>query len=111
MAPIAARFTLVIILDMTASEGLNTSHLAEAVGCSKRAIIRMRCRGLSCDHTLMQGLENYCLLNQVAPGLRGLEGCNLGATGGLVGACGSTRPYSSGAGPPRVPDRGSSARL
>jgi hypothetical protein len=42
MAPNLARSTLDLIHDMLVSGELTTSQMAEAAGCSKRAIIRLR---------------------------------------------------------------------
>ena len=41
MAPNLAKSTLVLIHDMISSDELTTSQMAEAAGCSKRAIIRI----------------------------------------------------------------------
>lgn len=42
MAPNLAQSTLTLIQDMLVSGELTTSQMAEAAGCSKRAIIRLR---------------------------------------------------------------------
>ncbi|KAJ5084558.1 hypothetical protein NUU61_009137 [Penicillium alfredii] len=42
MAPNLAKSTLVLIHDMISSDELTTSQMAEAAGCSERAIIRIR---------------------------------------------------------------------